>query len=47
MKIGYVRVSTQEQHTIRQEEMMETLAVDKVLLTKPAGRTRKGQRYRK
>lgn len=38
MKIGYVRVSTQEQHTIRQEEMMETLAVDKVYIDKASGK---------
>ena len=28
MKIGYIRVSTQEQNTIRQEVLMEQLGVD-------------------
>ena len=30
MKIGYVRVSTKEQNTARQEEIMKSLEVDKV-----------------
>ena len=30
MKIGYIRVSTQEQNTIRQEVLMESLGVDEV-----------------
>lgn len=38
MEIGYIRVSTQEQHTIRQEKMMETLAVDKVYIDKTSGK---------
>ncbi len=34
MKIGYVRVSTEEQNTSRQELMMKELNVRKFLLTK-------------
>ena len=30
MKIGYIRVSTQEQNTMRQEVLMEALGVDEV-----------------
>ena len=32
MKIGYVRVSTQEQNTIRQEKLMEQLGVEQVYI---------------
>ena len=32
MKIGYIRVSTQEQNTIRQEVLMESLGVDEVYI---------------
>lgn len=38
MKIGYVRVSTQEQNTVRQEKLMETLDVDKVYIDKTSGK---------
>ena len=38
MKIGYVRVSTKEQNTARQEEIMKSLEVDKVYLDKMSGR---------
>ena len=30
MRIGYIRVSTQEQNTIRQEILMERLGVDEL-----------------
>lgn len=30
MKVGYVRVSTQQQHTARQDVLMESLGVDRV-----------------
>lgn len=30
MKIGYIRVSTQEQNTLRQEVLMEQLGVDQI-----------------
>ena len=38
MKIGYVRVSTKEQNTARQEEIMKSLEVDKAYLDKMSGR---------
>lgn len=38
MKIGYVRASTQEQNTIRQEALMESLGVDEVYIDKMSGR---------
>ena len=38
MKIGYVRVSTQEQNTIRQEKLMESLNVDELFLDKAGGK---------
>lgn len=38
MKIGYVRVSTKEQNTARQEELMRSLGVDKVYIDKISGK---------
>lgn len=38
MKIGYVRVSTQEQNTIRQEVMMKELGVDELYIDKASGK---------
>ena len=38
MKIGYIRVSTQEQNTIRQEALMETLGVDEVYIDRMSGK---------
>ena len=38
MKIGYIRVSTQEQNTIRQEVMMKTLGVDELYIDKASGK---------
>ena len=38
MKIGYIRVSTQEQNTVRQEVMMETLGVDELYIDKASGK---------
>ena len=38
MKIGYIRVSTQEQNTIRQEVLMEQLGVDQVYIDKASGK---------
>lgn len=38
MKIGYIRVSTQEQNTIRQEVMMEVLGVDELYIDKASGK---------
>ena len=38
MKIGYIRVSTQEQNTIRQEVLMKSLGVDEVYIDRISGK---------
>jgi len=38
MKIGYVRVSTPEQNTNRQNELMKELGVEKVFIDKASGK---------
>ncbi len=38
MKVGYVRVSTEEQNTIRQEVLMRELDVDRVFIDKASGK---------
>lgn len=38
MLIGYVRVSTEEQNTARQEELMKHLGVDKIYIDKISGK---------
>ena len=38
MKVGYIRVSSKEQNTARQEVLMEQLGVDKVYLEKVSGK---------
>lgn len=38
MKIGYVRVSTEEQNTARQDALMEELGVEKVFSDKASGK---------
>lgn len=38
MKIGYIRVSTQEQNTLRQEVLMKELGVDEIFLDKASGK---------
>lgn len=38
MKLGYIRVSTQEQNTIRQELLMEALGVDEVYIDRISGK---------
>lgn len=40
MKVGYVRVSTAEQNTARQDVMMEQLGVQKIFTDKASGRSR-------
>ena len=40
MKIGYIRVSTKEQNTIRQQYLMESLGVDEVYIDRMSGKTR-------
>ena len=38
MKIGYVRVSSQEQNTIRQEVLMEELGVEEIYIDRMSGK---------
>ena len=38
MKIGYIRVSTEEQNTARQEILLRELGVDKVFIDKASGK---------
>ncbi len=39
MRVGYVRVSTPEQNTIRQETLMDALGVDRVFIDQASGST--------
>ena len=39
MKIGYIRVSTAEQNTVRQEELMQKLGVDEIYIDRISGKT--------
>lgn len=43
MRVGYVRVSTEEQNTARQENLMRELEVEKVYVEKISGKTQKGR----
>lgn len=47
MKIGYVRVSTAEQNTARQEVLMEQLGVEKVYIDKQSGKNADRQELKK
>jgi DNA invertase Pin-like site-specific DNA recombinase len=38
VKIGYIRVSTQEQNTMRQEVLMQELGVDEVYIDRLSGK---------
>lgn len=38
MKIGYIRVSAQEQNTMRQEVLMEQLGVDQIYIDRSSGK---------
>ena len=38
MRIGYIRVSTEEQNTARQEVLLRELGVDEVFLDKASGK---------
>ena len=38
MKVGYIRVSTQEQNTIRQEVLMQALGVEQVFIDRMSGK---------
>ena len=39
MKIGYIRVSTQEQNAARQKVLMESLRVDEVYIDHMSGKS--------
>ena len=39
MKIGYIRVSTEEQNTIRQEILMKELGVEEIYIDKASGKS--------
>lgn len=39
MKVGYIRVSTREQNTVRQDEMMRQLGVEKVYTDRLSGKS--------
>ena len=41
MKVAYIRVSTEEQNTIRQEVLMQELGVDKIYIDKVSGKDTK------
>lgn len=43
MKVGYIRVSTEEQNTIRQEILMRDLGVERVYMDKASGKSRTGR----
>ncbi len=43
MNIGYIRVSTEEQNTIRQEVLMKELGVEKIFMDKASGKMPKGK----
>ena len=43
MKVGYVRVSTEEQNTARQEVIMRELGVERVFIEKISGKTQRGR----
>ena len=40
MKIGYIRVSTKDQNTIRQEILMQDLGVEKIYIEKVSGKNK-------
>lgn len=43
MKVGYIRVSTEEQNTIRQEILMKDLGVERVYMDKASSKSRTGR----
>ena len=47
MKIGYVRVSTKDQNTIRQEVLMQELGVEKIYIDKASGKNTERQELQK
>lgn len=47
MKVGYVRISTKEQNTARQDELMKSLEVEKVYTDKLSGKNTERPELRK
>lgn len=47
MNIGYVRVSTEEQNTIRQEVLMKELGVEKIFMDKASGKNAQREELKK
>lgn len=47
MKVGYIRVSTEEQNTARQEVLMEQLGVEKVFIEKVSGKDTEREELKK
>lgn len=47
MKVGYVRVSTEDQNTVRQEVLMEELGVEKIFIDKASGKNMARQELQK
>ena len=47
MNIGYVRVSTVEQNTIRQEVLMQSLNVEKIFIDKASGKNKDREELKK
>jgi len=39
MKIGYIRVSTTEQNTARQEVLMQEMSIDEIYIGKASGKS--------
>jgi len=46
MKIGYVRVSTEEQNTVRQEVLMQELGVEKMFIDRASGKNNERRELR-
>ena len=47
MKIGYIRVSIEEQNTIRQEVLMQELGVEKIFIDKASGKNMQREELQK
>ena len=47
MKIGYVRISTRDQNTARQDELMKSLGVEKVFTDKLSGKNTSRDEFQK
>ncbi len=47
MRIGYIRVSTEEQNTARQEVLLQKLGVDEVFIDKASGKSKERQELKR